>query len=145
MATDERQPVQRTDAGAATVDLASASAAPLTNGRHGASQPDATDRKLPSPASGAHLETAVNTIAMPSDDDGTEALNGDAAADYAMPQPDDLSAAVHQLTEISLSQDLDSGSGANGAVDLPTSSINGYASLGASICIMFAHSAITAL
>lgn len=136
--------MQRTDDGAATVDLASASAAPLTNGRHGASQPDATDRKLPSSASGAHLETAVNTIAMPSDDDGTEALNGDAAAD-AMPQPDDLSAAVHQLTEISLSQDLDSGSGANGSLDLPTSSINGYASLGASICIMFAHSAITAL
>jgi hypothetical protein len=128
MATDERQPVQRTDDGAATVDFASASAAPLTNGRHGDSQPDVTDRKLPSSAFGAQTNIAVNSTAVRSDDDGAEALNGDAAADAAL-QPDDLSAAVHQLTEISLSQDLDSGSGATGAVDLPTSSTNGYAHL----------------
>jgi hypothetical protein len=128
MATDERQPVQRTDDDAATVNLASASAAPLTNGRHGDSQPDATDRTLPSSAFGADSENAVNSTAVRSDDDGAEALNGEAAAD-AMPQPEDLSAAVQQLTEISLSQDLDSGSDATGAVDLPTNSTNGYAFL----------------
>lgn len=128
MATDERQPVQRTDDGAATVDLASKPAAALTNGRHGDRQPDATDRKTPSSAFGAHSDIAVNSAAVRSDDDGAEASNGDAAAAAAL-QPDDLSAAMHQLTEISLSQDLDSGSGAPGAVDLPNSSTNGYASL----------------
>jgi hypothetical protein len=123
MATDEQPTAQRLGT---TADVP-ASAVPRTNGRHSDSLADAADGESASPAIGGYgAEGAVVSSALHLDGDGAEALNGDAVPDISV-RPDSLPAAVQQLTEISLGQDLDSGSGVGNAVDPPTSSSNGYA------------------
>jgi hypothetical protein len=121
MATDEQQPAPTTGAAA----VSATSAVPLGNGTHTASQPDAADKKSPTLAYDVQIsESAAASTAVYSDGAPTEAMNGDAAADAA-PQPDSLLVVAQQLTEISLSQDLDSGSGAAGALDPRISSTDG--------------------
>ena len=123
MATDEQQPAQTIG----TAADAPASAVPLMNGRHSDNQADAADGGSPALAFDARgPEGASVSTALHLNSDNAEASNGHAAAD-AVVQPDSLPAVVQQLTEISLSQDLDSSIGAVDAVDPPTSSSNGYA------------------
>lgn len=126
MATDQQQPAQS----AAAAEEAEQSAVPLTNGTHADSQADASDRKPPDVAPKAIIADITSTTDS-SRHDGDAAAAAEAAADGdAAAEPESLAAAEQHLTDISLSQDLDIGSGpaaATEAAHSPAPEINGSA------------------